>query len=60
MSSVWIYGWMDASLAPERFDGFYSYSVFNTVSIVGRSPVISAPKIRVLLMRPIKSKWRFS
>jgi hypothetical protein len=56
----WNGGPMDASLAPYCFDGFYSYSVFKTLSVIGRSPMnmnVSAPKIRSLQVSPMKSKW---
>jgi hypothetical protein len=34
----WMVGWVRASLAPERLDGFYSYSEFS-VAIIGWCPV---------------------
>jgi hypothetical protein len=54
---VWMDGWMDGwtctSLIPEQLDGFYKYSVFTSLSGIGRCPVninISAPKIGALQM----------
>jgi hypothetical protein len=32
-------GWMCAFLLPERLDGFYSYSVFKTLPVIGRFPI---------------------
>jgi hypothetical protein len=43
--------WMCASLVPERLDGFYSYFVFQNLSVIGRCPMdtkILAPKIVAL------------
>jgi hypothetical protein len=53
---------MCTSLAPERFYGFYSTSVCNSLSDTGRSPVnvhILAPKLGALHMRPLPTKWQF-
>jgi hypothetical protein len=46
-------------LVPEQLDGFYSYSVVKSLSIIGQCPVnmnIPAPKIGTLEKRP-KIKW---
>jgi hypothetical protein len=50
---VWMDGWMCTSVDPERLDGFYSYSVFESLSIIGRCLLnmnILVPKIRALKM----------
>jgi hypothetical protein len=44
-----------ASLAPEQLRGFYSYSVFTDLSIMGWCPVnvyISAPEMRSDILTP--------
>jgi hypothetical protein len=49
------YVWVCASLASERLEGFYSYSLFKSLSIVGRYPMninILAPKIGVIQVGP--------
>jgi hypothetical protein len=49
--SVFKYVWMCASLAPQRLDKFYSYSILNSLSIIGRCSAnvnILAPKIGIL------------
>jgi hypothetical protein len=48
-------GWICVSLASERLEGFYSYSAFKSLSIIGRFPVnmnIPAPKTGALLLGP--------
>jgi hypothetical protein len=44
---------MCPSLAPEQWDGYYLYFIFNTLSITGQCPMnmnFLAPKVRALQM----------
>jgi hypothetical protein len=50
---------MCASLAPELLDGFYSCSVFKSLSILGRCPVnlnIPYPKQAISRWAPAKNR----
>jgi hypothetical protein len=38
-ASVYLDVWMHGSLARKRLDEFYSYSIFKSLYIIGRSPV---------------------
>jgi hypothetical protein len=59
-------GWMDgsmcANLVLERFVGFYSYSVLNSLSVTGRCPMNMnslAPKRLILQVSPPKQNGDF-
>jgi hypothetical protein len=53
---------ISASLAAEKFHGFHSYSIFESLTIIGRCPVninILAPKAGPLHWSPQTQKWDF-
>jgi hypothetical protein len=52
---VSLYGQINGGAPPERLDGFYSYSPFRSLTIIGRNPVninILAPKTATIHVSP--------
>jgi hypothetical protein len=54
-NAISLHVWVCSSLAVEWLDGFYSYSIFKSVSVIGRCQMnmnIQAPKVGVFQMVP--------
>jgi hypothetical protein len=50
-SYVCTYAWMCASLTPERLGGFYSYSIFKSLAIIGLCPGCPV-NMNILALKP--------